>query len=54
MNSITSIYIPRMSAFYTEEAVINIMFNLRVGIVKRVDFIPINKKPGFVEKVDDV
>ena len=54
MNSITSIYIPRMSAFYTEEAVKNIMFNLRIGIVKRVDFIPINKKPGFVEKVDDV
>lgn len=54
MNSITSIYIPRMSVLYTEEAVINIMFNLRIGAVTRVDFVPINKKPGFVEKVDEV
>jgi len=53
MNSVTSIYIPRMSAFHTDEAVINVMFNLRIGTVKRVDFVPINKKPGFVEKFDD-
>jgi hypothetical protein len=54
MNSITSIYIPRMSVIHTEESVINVMFNLRIGTVSRVDFIPINKKPGFVEKFDDV
>lgn len=54
MNSITSIYIPRMSVLHTEETVINVMFNLRIGTVSRVDFIPINKKPGFVEKFDDV
>jgi hypothetical protein len=54
MSSITSIYIPRMSVLHTEEAVINIMFNLRIGTVTRVDFVPINKKPGFVEKFDDV
>lgn len=54
MNSITSIYIPRMSVIHTEEVVINVMFNLRIGTVTRVDFVPINKKPGFVEKFDDV
>jgi hypothetical protein len=54
MNSITSIYIPRMSVIHSEESVINVMFNLRIGTVSRVDFIPINKKPGFVEKLDDV
>jgi len=54
MNSITSIYIPRMSVLHTEESVINVMFELRIGTVSRVDFIPINKKPGFVEKFDDV
>ena len=54
MNSITSIYIPRMSIIHTEESVINVMFNLRIGTVSRVDFVPINKKPGFVEKLDDV
>jgi hypothetical protein len=54
MSSITSVYIPRMSLLHTEEAVINVMFNLRIGTVSRVDFVPINKKPGFVEKFDDV
>jgi hypothetical protein len=53
MNSITSIYIPRMSALYTEEAVINVMFNLRIGSVTRVDFVPINNKPGFSEILDE-
>jgi hypothetical protein len=41
-----------MSIIYTEEAVKNIMFQLRVGTVERVDFIPIDKKPGFFENVD--
>lgn len=53
MNSITSIYIPHMSALYTEEAVINIMFNLRIGTVTRVDFVTIGQKPGFKEIIDD-
>lgn len=52
MNSITSIYIPRMSIIYTEESIKNIMFQLCVGSVERVDFIPINKKPGFFENVE--
>jgi hypothetical protein len=42
-----------MSALYTEEAVINIMFNLRIGTVTRVDFVSIGQKPGFKEIIDD-
>jgi hypothetical protein len=30
------------------------MFELRIGTVSRIDFVPINKKPGFVENFDDV
>lgn len=52
MNSITSIYIPRMSALYTAESVKNMMFILRIGTVERVDFIPMNKEPGFSENLD--
>ncbi len=54
MNSVASIYIPRMAAHHTEQSVRNIMVSFQVGTVVRVDFTPINKKPGFGEKVDDV
>ena len=54
MNSIASIFISRMSVLHTEKSVTNVMFELRIGTVSRVDFVPINKKPGFVENFDDV
>jgi len=53
MNS-TSIYIPRMSTRHTEASIKNIMLSFGIGNVERVDFTPINKKPGFGEHVDDV
>jgi len=53
MNSYTSIYIPRMSTIHTEDSIKTIMLQLSIGIVERVDFIPINKKPGFSENIDD-
>jgi hypothetical protein len=42
-----------MSVLYTEEEVINVMFNLRIGTVTRVDFVNIGQKPGFKETIDD-
>jgi hypothetical protein len=50
----SSIYIPRMAAHHDVESITNIMANYRIGTVSHVDFTPINKKPGFGEKVDDV
>ena len=50
----TSIYIPRMSVNHTEDTIRKIMHEFRIGTVSHVDFIPINKKPGFVEKFDQV
>jgi hypothetical protein len=43
-----------MSNIHDEEAVKHILKILRIGAVSRVDFTPINKKPGFGEKHDDV
>ena len=54
MNSYTSIYIPRVSTCHTEVSIKNIMSSYQIGSVERVDFTPINKKPGFGENVDDV
>ena len=53
MNSqIMSIYIPRMCV-NTCEHEIRMVFNAQeIGFVKRVDFCPIDKKPGFVENTD--
>jgi hypothetical protein len=48
-----SIYIPRMSTKWTEAGVKNFMGDLRIGTVSRVDFTPINKKPGFSEKTNE-
>ena len=50
----TSIYIPRMSVNHTEDTIRKIMHEFRIGTVSHVDFIPINKKPGFVEKFDQM
>jgi hypothetical protein len=44
-----SIYIPRVQAYVDENTIKNIFYNELVGIVSRVDFTPINKKPGFNE-----
>ena len=49
MNSPVSIYIPRMSTFWTEDRVKEIMRKYGIGTVTHVDFTPINKKPGFAE-----
>ena len=54
MNSNVSIYIPRMSAGWTHEAIRDTMAYHHIGTVSYVDFTPINKKPGFGENVDDV
>jgi len=53
MNSVASIYVPRMSANWTEERIRNTMDMKSFGTVTRVDFVPVNKKPGFVENVDE-
>jgi len=50
MSSIMSIYVPRMSFNVTEDFV-KATF-MKIGNVKRVDFTPVNKKPGFNEKFD--
>jgi len=54
MTSYTSIYIPRMSTLHTVASIKNIMSSYQIGTVERVDFTPINKKPGFGENVDEV
>jgi len=54
MSSTLSIYIPRMAAHHDKDSIINVMSNYGIGTVSHVDFTPINKKPGFGEKVDDV
>jgi len=52
MSNITSIYIPRMSANVTEDQVIQEFDKFRIGQVRRVDFTPIVKRPGFGVDVD--
>lgn len=54
MSSTLSIYIPRIAAEHDEDSIRNVMANYKIGAVSHVDFTPINKKPGFGEKVDDV
>jgi len=43
-----------MSTHHTVASIKNIMSLFRIGTVERIDFTPINKKPGFGENVDDV
>jgi hypothetical protein len=50
----TSIYIPRISLNHNEDTIRKVMHEFHIGTVSHVDFIPINKKPGFVEKFDQV
>lgn len=52
MNS--SIYIPRMPSSRTAQEVVAAFKENDIGIVSRVDFTPINKRPGFGEDVDMV
>ncbi len=52
MNSNISIYIPRMSKIWTEIAVKNLMEREFSASVIGIDFIPINKKPGFKEDIE--
>lgn len=49
-----SIYIPRMFAHHNEHTICEVMDIIGAGSINRIDFTPINKKPGFGEKVDDV
>jgi hypothetical protein len=53
MNSF-SIYIPRLKSNVTEDYIKYVFRSTSVGEVARVDFTPINKKPGFGENVDNV
>ena len=43
-----------MSTHHTVASIKNIMSSYRIGTVERVDFTPINKKPGFGENVDEI
>ena len=43
-----------MSTRHTLGSIKNIMSTFRIGTVERIDFTPINKKPGFGENIDDV
>jgi hypothetical protein len=53
-DTLMSIYIPRMSASTTENEVRDRLHVSKIGEVRRVDFTPIKKKPGFGENVDSV
>jgi hypothetical protein len=53
MNSITSIYIPRISIIHNENSIREIMYQCQIGEVSYIDFTPINKRPGFVEIHDE-
>lgn len=49
-NTVSSIYIPRMSSFVTQEDIAFEFNNTYSNCVTRVDFTSVNKKPGFVEE----
>lgn len=49
-----SIFIPQLSSFYNQKAVIEVMERFHIGLVHRVDFVSIhNPGPGFSENVKD-
>ena len=52
MSSNFSIYIPRIACFHDENFIRRIMETYRIGKVSHVDFVPINKKPGFYENIN--
>lgn len=47
-----SIYIPRISNEYNESCIRYVMMQNNIGTVNCVDFTPINKNPGFTEKIN--
>jgi hypothetical protein len=49
-----SFYIPRILSNYTEQNVCDIFEQEGIGMVQRVDFTPINPRPGFGVNVSDV
>jgi len=53
MNSLISIYIPRMSLYITED-IIKEEFSKFIGNVSRVDFTCLDKKPGFNENFNNL
>jgi len=52
-SSCKSIYIPRMRNTHTEDTIKRVMSFYGIGIVERIDFTQINKKPGFCEIADN-
>jgi hypothetical protein len=54
MNANISIYIPRLSIHVCESFVKEQFEKNHIGHVRRIDFTPIGKKPGFDENVCDV
>lgn len=52
MSSNFSIYIPRIACFHDEKSITRIMAAYHIGRVTHVDFVPINKKPGFYENIN--
>lgn len=51
MNYPFSLYIPRMSVKHDKDSISGYLEMLNIGVVSRVDFTPINKKPGFKEDI---
>ena len=49
-----SIYIPRVNYHVSEDFIKYTFMTARIGEVIRIDFTPINKRPGFGENVDNV
>lgn len=52
MNSVASIYIPRMSPGYNINYINDVMTRNRIGTVSHIDFTPVNKKHGFSENYE--
>ena len=48
---VASFYIPRMNATFTRDMVVGMLYH--IGLVSRVDFTTINKRPGFIENIGD-
>jgi hypothetical protein len=53
-SSTFSVYIPRVSAYITVQMIQEEFIYAGIGVVKRVDFTPTNKKAGFCEDMEDL
>jgi hypothetical protein len=53
MNSY-SIYVPRLASSWNEKSVTEVMERFSIGMVCRVDFRPVNFKPGFNEHLNEI